>query len=212
MRYFILTLTGYRLMVRTLDFHFKNVGSNPASPIIYNINTNLDKKNTLKFKLTFVSLINPFIISNISYDNYLRTTISKKNNINKLYVKQSYMLLTWFYYLSFLQTKDSLSTNVDKNAIKIFILPKKKKIFTSTKAPIAHKTRSKEQFSFSFFTFKISTFFFFKKNHSLSSNLTLYILLITKNFMSCSETNLFFLKNLKTMVNFYDPSFFTYLK
>jgi len=45
-----------------------------------------------KVSTSYVSLINPFILSNYSFENYKRFATLKPNQ--KVYVKQSYMILT----------------------------------------------------------------------------------------------------------------------
>lgn len=197
-------------MVRTLDFHSKNVGSNPASPTLL-FKYNLKKKNYLnkmRFGVSFVSLINPFFLTNISYDNYIKPIRFNKNA--KIYVKQSYMILTWFYYISFLEKKNKT------NKIRFFIAKKKKKKFTITKAPIAHKNWSKEQIMYSFFKFKILFSFNFKKSlfnrpFSISNvDSAFYFLFIIKNQYNPPETNLLLCKRASVYLALKDSLFFTY--
>ncbi len=92
------------------------------------INKNISKNNFIKFKMLFTSLISPNFLPNTKLFSI------NCNNNKKLLLKQSYILLTWFYYLTFIEK--NLNT---KNNIKIFCLPIKKKKFTLTKAPMAHK-------------------------------------------------------------------------
>ncbi len=78
-------------MVRTLDFHSKNVGSIPAGPIIkiYKNSSNvanINKKLTFKYCLNFTSLISPFFFHNLK-NNF-------KNKTNKVFVKESYLIFT----------------------------------------------------------------------------------------------------------------------
>lgn len=204
-------------MVRTLGFHSKNVGSIPANPNILMIPQN-NKQNTnkIKYRLTFVSLINPFLIKNINYDSYTKK-LPFENKANRIYVKQSYMILTWFYYLSFLQ-KDNLSKNSFKNKINIFVSKTTRRKLTVTKAPIAHKNWSKEQYQFSFFTFKISTHFVLKrafssKSQSLNSaDAALFFLILTKKNLLAPETNIFSMKNYRIFLQFKDCNFFSYYR
>ena len=86
-------------MVRTLDFHSKNVGSNPTSLSITTstsinlIKLNQQKLNTKPMKvkhiLKFSTIYVPSTISNV------RLTINSLNFFKKkkVYVKQSYVLL-----------------------------------------------------------------------------------------------------------------------
>lgn len=199
-------------MVRTSDFQFENVGSNPSSPIIkkFNLNNryflyNDSKKITfnskkITFNFYFTSLISPFLLNNLRFINNDQTY--KK----KILVKQSYILLSWFYYLTFLNQK--INT---KNNLKFLVLPVSKKIFTLTKAPIAHKNWSKEQYKFQFFKFKITFNVFLKENNNLdSANKSILFILLTKKKFPQFETNLFFLKNINLIYKFNDFNFFNY--
>lgn len=202
-------------MVRTLDFHSKNAGSNPASPNIKRSLKNsfyYSKKINHGFKIitSYVSLINPFLFSHYSYINSKNLVLQKPNE--KIYVKQSYIILTWFYYINFIVTskKKFLLKNV-----KLVVTPKKIKKFTLTKAPIAHKTNSKEQISIIYYNYKV--FYNFLSNSMLNSysffssfNETLLSVLLTKNTVSYSETNLLFLKNKKIILKILDKNFFNY--
>ena len=211
-------MTGYRLVVRTLDFHSKNVGSNPASPKMENIVLNNvyfynKKKLTYGFIITtsYISLINPFFFDHYSYENYKNLCSSKPND--KIYLKQSYMILTWFYYLNFI-TKNK-TPNFGKK-VTILTLSTKKKKFTITKAPIAHKTNSKEQIQVTFFYYKIIyqnliKVYFKDYNYFKTKNELLLFFLISKNTFSLSETNILFIKNAKAQIVFTDLTFFKYL-
>lgn len=196
-------------MVRTSDFQFENEGSIPSNPINM-LNNNLQKlllfkikkKNYATFNFFFISLISPHILTNV------RFLFNVNNKEKKLLLKQSYILLTWFYYLNFLKQ----STNT-KNKIKIFVAPLFKKKFTLTKAPMAHKNWSKEQYKFQFFKFRISFNIFLKDENNLTSlnNALLFIFLIKKTFPQF-ETNLFFLKNVTFSLFTTDPIYFNYNK
>lgn len=170
-------------------------------------------KNTSNVSLFYVSLINPFILTNYTFENYKRYATLKPNQ--KIYVKQSYMLLTWFYYLNFISKK---TTKYEKNFsnLKFFIAPKLKRKFTITKAPIAHKTRSKEQILFTFFKFRalltLSNLSHFKEYSSYTSiDQTLLSILLAKNTICFNETNLLILQKKKISLTFIDPVFFSYI-
>lgn len=199
-------------MVRTSDFQFENVGSNPSSPIIKKFTVNnqyflyinskkiIFNSKKIIFNFYFTSLISPFLLNNLRF--LTDTRISEK----KILLKQSYILLSWFYYLTFLNQK--MNT---KNNLKFAILPSSKKIFTLTKAPIAHKNWSKEQYKFQFFKFKITFNVFLKENNNLdSSNKSILFALLTKKKFPQFETNLFFLKNINLIYYFYDFNLFNY--
>ena len=199
-------------MVRTSDFQFENVGSIPSSPIIMKLNsinklfllTNNDKASNkdklIIFSFYFSSLISPFILKNLKFSSLSQT------NEKRILIKQSYVLLSWFYYLTFVQQK--LNT---KNKLKFFVAPTNRKIFTLTKAPIAHKNWSKEQYKFQFYKFKISFSVYLKEGNNLNSlNKAILFILITKKNFPQFETNLLFLKNISFNYNFNDFNYFNY--
>ena len=167
----------------------------------------LKKKKKLhknfKIKFLFISLIPPFLINNLRFNyNY-----NLKNK--KILLKQSYIMLTWFYYISFTEQ----NINNINNKIKIFVLPFKSEKFTLTKAPIAHKNWSKEQYQFGFYKFLINFKCFFKKENKINSlNKTVLFLILTKQNFPFFETNILFLKNIKIFLNFKDKYFFNYYK
>lgn len=148
-------------MVRTLDFHSKNVGSSPASLIILK---NFDNKKNDNKKISiftnFISIITPGQLPHLSFEscsinnNNLKIT----SEVNKLHIKQSYLILTWFQYFKKFNVKNN-------SKVKFFISKKIFRKFTTTKAPIAHKNWSKEQFQFDYYRFNISAYFFFKKDN-----------------------------------------------
>lgn len=197
-------------MVRTLDFHSKNVGSIPASLNIKNIKYLKLNKTALNktqihttYSISFVSLLSPSTIKNI---RLILTTekFSKKNK--KILVKQSYMLLTWLFYLEN-QTKNQ---NKDKTPT-FFIKPIQKSTFTLTKAPMAHKTFSQEQYQIKFFHIKIS-FSNYLNSSLLNFNLNKSVLfaLSLRQSMPFFETNFFFLKKFSFIFPFTATKYLTY--
>lgn len=203
-------------MVRTLVFQSSNVGSIPAGPIILpnfqnsiNILKISPKSNILNtsvlYNFTFISLIAPFLINNLRLST-IGTNLTPSSK-SKLLIKQSYLILTWFYYLTI-----SVSNNKQsKQSISFSFLPIKSKSYTLTKAPMAQKTRSKEQFHFKFYVFKVSVKTTLVNKFALQSlDQTLLAFLITKSTFPVFETNLLFLKNYTLNLCFYDKNFFNY--
>ena len=208
-------------MVRTLVFQSNNVGSIPAGPILnqfFQKNPNLISLTSSKklnithqikpdivYSFSFISLIAPFLVNNLRL-----STISSQitpGNKTKLLLKQSYLILTWFYYLTLI-TQDK--TNSSK-VITFSFLPSKLKSYTLTKAPMAQKTRSKEQFAFKFFVFKVSSKNFLSGEKRLSSiDQTLLAVLLTKNSFPVFETNLLFLKTYGVNFRFLDVNYFNF--
>jgi hypothetical protein len=80
-------------------------------------------------------------------------------------------------------------------------------VFTTTKAPMAHKKNSKEQFRLQYFLFKIS----FKISPLLknfTNNELLFFILFNKKAFIFFETNLFFLKNFNIILKTKNTTFF----
>lgn len=150
------------------------------------------------FTYTFVSLISPFHISNIRLF-FQNLTFFKKSSTKKLWLKQSYLILTWFYYFSSIN-----NSRIDKSQNlgipNFFVKPRSTNKFTMLKAPIAHKTFSQEQFLFSYYTF-IITFKFNILNREntpfLNINSSLLFLLMLNNNLISIETNLLFLQKIQ---------------
>lgn len=137
-------------MVRTSDFQFENVGSNPANPnllfdqqAVHHILKPLHKPS-LSFHFLFASLIPPFISTNINV--LFRST--KQNQ--RILLKNSYLILAWFYYLT------SFEHSENRVGTRFFVLPTSTQVYTLTKAPIAHKLWSKEQYKFVFYLLRVS--------------------------------------------------------
>jgi len=111
-------------------------------------------------------------------------------------------MLSWFFFLNFFNKKTK--------KISFAILPKSSKKFTHTRAPMAHKTFSKEQFMYKFFTFKIVFNNFFPDVRYLNINTILYLILLAKQNFYSFETNLAFLKNFTIFYYFNELTFFNY--
>jgi len=121
-------------------------------------------------------------------------------------VKQSYLIMTWLYYLTFtVKQKD------ENRVIEFAFLPIRRKMYTLTKAPMAHKTNSKEQIVFKFYKFKVSIKSNFLTEYSLKSiDQGLLSLLNAKSLFPVFDTNLLFLKSYNIQTLLTDKTFFNY--
>jgi len=121
-------------------------------------------------------------------------------------IKQSYLIMTWLYYLTFtVKQKD------DDRVIEFAFLPIRRKMYTLTKAPMAHKTNSKEQIVFKFYKFKVSIKSNFISEYSLKSvDQGLLSLLTAKRLFPFFDTNLLFLKNYNIQTFLTDKTFFNF--
>lgn len=141
-------------------------------------------KFDFRYSFMFTSLIAPQLITDFRSRTPLKTSSSK------ISVKKSYLMLTWLYYLTFTVNKKE-----KVKVIKFAFLPSTRKTYTLTKAPMAHKTFSKEQFAFKFYKFKVSIRATFEDPFQLTSvDQATTSLLIAKNSFPVFETNMMFLK------------------
>ena len=216
-------------MVRTLNFHFNNAGSIPAGlKILFklysekNLKTidfkkfNFYQKNFI-FRLHFASLISPSLLQNpaimsVSYSESLP---------RKIHLKKSYLALSWFNYLNQKTNKSSHTASSaetgdvkdlsSKNSLKFRILPSKRSLYTFQKAPMAHKTNSKEQFMFKFYFFKFSIHVTTPLENipkSVNSSVSAYY--IMRSTFPCFETNLLLLKYYEISSLYKEKNFFNF--
>jgi len=113
-----------------------------------------------------------------------------------LFLKQSYMLLTWVIYNSKINTK-------------VFILPKSKNKITITKSPMAHKTFSQEQFKWEYYKLVIP----YKIQNSVNiigTNQSLQFIMQIRKSISKEAvgTNLLFMKKNSIQYYFLDKEYF----
>ena len=143
-------------------------------------------KEVIRYSFRFTSLIAP-TTKYLTFDD----PSSLSDHLPKrLLLKKSYILLSWVSYLSKLGFQKRKHFNPN-----IAILPPRQKKYTLTKAPMAHKTNSKEQFFFKFYNFKFS---FELRPYTRSLTHTpfqgAYIFVLTRNLFPTFETNLLSLK------------------
>ena len=127
---------------------------------------------------------------------------------HRLISKRSYLVFAWLKYLT------TLNYQLDQCwRVKIAMLPSTKSLYTITKAPMAHKTHSKEQFVFKFYHFAI-TFKVTKPllvtSYSFSAHSLAYILALTKQLFPVFETNLLYLRYYKVRYHLKELQFFHY--
>lgn len=161
---------------------------------------NLATKDTI-YSFLFVSLISPSIAPS------LRFFFEIDDTQRKLALKQSYILLTWFYYVTFLNNENK------KKILKFFVLPIRRSTYTQLRTPMAHKTWSKEQYKFQYFLIRISFYNKIKFDTLVESvNYALLFVLLSKKNFPIFETNLLFLKNYWFTFCFKDKIFFSYYR
>ena len=168
-------------------------------------------RRDIKYTLNYTSLIPPFSLKQTRLLN-----LSKLGGSRKLLVKQSYLLITWISYLT-----KQLSTehNGDKSDLGgssftprpgFFVQPTRVYKTTMTKAPMAHKTFSQEQYLVKFYRFSIS--FNFQPAPTVlhpSFNESIYILLKFRSLIFGTNSNLLFLKKTQLSLAVSDSKFIT---
>jgi hypothetical protein len=182
--------------------------------IHFHTNFKLQKGNLQQFqnrpnvlyRFKFISLISPYLLTDLRLLTVTSTPSTYKKAV--ILMKQSYLLFTWFYYMK----ESNVNKDIKKvKQIKFSCLPVKRSMYTLTKAPMAHKTNSKEQFVFRFFKFSISmkTYYNLSNNPSSVNNGLISLLLIRKAF-PVFETNILLLKNYSIYVRVSDANFFSF--
>ena len=196
-----MTCTSYRLVVRTLDFHSNNAGSNPAGSSMNNRILSQTKSSyfiaKLSYEFFFVSLL-PLVYLG---SDKLRYSQLHPTLCNKLFIKKSYLILLWLHYLA--------SYKKDKYTVKISTINARTKLYTVVKAPMAHKTNSKEQFTSRYYRFKVK--FEVKRHYRNSLLSTKSNVCLNTSFYKMFptfETNLLFLTSSKVLVPLVPKSFF----
>lgn len=162
----------------------------------------------MRYEFRFTSLIAPNSKSPGLFTGQYKPSSSREKRV---LFKKSFLIASWFYYLSRREIYDSISLETSKS-LKLAILPAKQQIYTLTKAPMAHKTNSKEQFLFRYYNFKFSASlnidYDFVPSSVLQGAFTL------NKFLSSFptfETNVLFLKYARVKYPLYDLHFFRYL-
>jgi len=158
-----------------------------------------NKQPKIKYTFCFTSLITPHKITNIRLLNNPLTPFKSKKS-KKIFTKQSYLLMTWLWYIQ----KNHTSASKPSFAFKPTSVHKT----TLIKSPMAHKTFSQEQFQFKFFNLVISfTIPFVKSLELLSVNQLLYLILSLKTSIPFVETNFFLLKRFRMVLPSKDIKF-----
>jgi len=157
---------------------------------------------TITYKIKLTSLITINSLKFVHLSNINRYKNFKKI---KLFLKQSYLLLTWLMYV-----KGSYSSTEIVHVPSFFVQPISQSKLTNLKTPMAHKTFSQEQFLFKKYILTIS---FTHLNSSVNSiqsiNTSLFMALLLRAETPFFNTNLLFLKRFTVRLNSSDRKFFT---
>jgi hypothetical protein len=164
-------------------------------------------RNSLRYSFKFASIISPGSIKNMTL---LDRSAKSSNNI---YVKQSYIMLTWLSYIRETRAKKITVSQGDETIKKstqpsFFIYPQRRARQTLIKAPMAHKTFSQEQFQTKFYTLSISFENTFRGRSVINGvNNSLFLSLLLRRDNLPFESNLFFLKKLRMSITCYDADY-----
>lgn len=170
-----------------------------------------ENRTLFEYKLLFVSIIPPHYSSSL---NVFASNSWQDNSKlpTKYFVKNSYLILAWFYNLQLITSGNkSLQNTNNRKVIKFSILPSKRSHYTLIKAPMAHKKNSKEQFEFKFYFVTAS----FKGQTATNKLVTscdsaAALLLLIRKFFPIFSTNVLFLKTSRVFFTYRDPLFFSY--
>ena len=162
----------------------------------------------VRYEFRFCSLIAP---SSMGISPITNSTNYRIGRARRVLFKKSFLISSWVYYLARKDHYQSIS--MDKaSSIKLAILPARQQMYTLTKAPMAHKTNSKEQFLFKYYNFKFSANLKLE-DHLASSSVKQGALVgkrIVEQFPSFS-TNILFIKYARLYYPVRDRVFFQIL-
>lgn len=147
------------------------------------------------FSFGFVSLV-PFAV----YVPAIQTAIRKNSqtsSLDKIALKQTFLLLTWFFLFSQSSSSSSSSSPLTPSVlssrkIRLIRLPRQRNIFTTVRAPIAHKTFSKEQFKFELF--RVTVKVVIERDPFRNVNALFTIIYQLESSSLANETNLLYLR------------------
>ena len=173
-------------------------------------------KKSLRYTYKFASIISPGSLKDMTLASRPKNDSATSPNKNNIYIKQSYVLLTWMTYIRETQNvttakkeKDLMDPEEDNvSTPAFFIHPPKRARLTYLKAPMAHKTFSQEQFVTKSYNLTISFNNVFREQAKIDSvNNSLYVALYLRNNYLPTETNLLFLKKLRMSITCKDERF-----
>jgi ribosomal protein S10 len=159
------------------------------------------KPTSIEYNFNFVSWVAPHLLYNRN-----RSTLQKQRVRAGVRMKKAYTMLTWLYYLTF-----TVDRQTENKVVKFSFLPRRRTKYTLTKAPMAHKTFSKEQFKFQLHKCKVSIRTELADHYQLSSVSALQMAFtVTRTTFPNLETNTLFLKSARITLPGSDASFYSY--
>lgn len=171
-------------------------------------------KKSLRYTFKFASIISPGSLKDMTLS--YRSSLNRATPKNNIYIKQSYVLLTWMTYIREVHLESKTKKNKETSDFEedsvltpsFFIHPPKKSKLTFLKAPMAHKTFSQEQFINKSYHLTISFNNAFRNQSTIDNiNNSLYIALYLRSTNLPTETNLLFLKKLRISLTSKDSNF-----
>jgi len=165
----------------------------------------LQPNNFFQYKVYFVSSIPAHNLGSATLYNY--DAWSKNNQLpSKLSIKKSYLIMSWFNQFSF-----SKSSPTTKKSTHFATLPATRSKYTLTKAPMAHKTNSKEQYEFRFYYTVATLNFNLKSDNFVNSvNAATLSIILCKQALPLLATSVLLIKYYTITYYFNDCNFYNY--
>ena len=171
----------------------------------YDLSARTKRTNFVRYSLNFRTIIAPTKVPSsgaIMFPDQDKRRVSS-GKFDRVMVKQSYLLMTWF---------SALTQHSSTKKPIFFVKPMRQVRFTITKAPMAHKTFSQEQYLFRYFSLTISYYVQlsqFDSGKSMTLNESLYLISMLKSSSFFCETNLFLLQKYTVQFASRDSYFLT---
>ena len=187
---------------------------NITNTLVKSTNTRCLNADRIQHTIKFGSIFAPDSLRGINLlfrnsSDYSSLLINKPSK--KILVKQSYIFMVWVNYLCAQKfTHDRGSSTAKSPAF--FIYPKKNYKTTITKAPMAHKTYSQEQFMVRFYNFSITFHSDYVGGHrgTLDSvNKSSYFASFLRKAVPFTGTNMLFVSKYRLVFGSKDNSFFS---
>lgn len=164
--------------------------------------------NPFKYSMRFTTIYTPGTIKNISILEAPLKTFEKSRpqSAHKILVKQSYMMLTWMTYVH----NNSFDLRKISSCPSLFVQPIKRRRFTITKAPMAHKTFSQEQYLFQSYRLTVAFTSAQKLNDIIppTINQSIALMLLSRRIaQGAHETNLLTLSRIRVTSSAGDPAY-----
>ena len=150
--------------------------------------------------------ITPYSPSNSSFPDNINTgaPLTREGYLrSKIYLRASALIFHYFEHIRFLFKAWPDSTLKANRLIHCYIKRETSHIITLTKAPMAHKKFSREQYYFKYyvFIFRYKNVFHFTDKNASSIDV-IFVNSFLSRLLRCMGTNLFFLQSCRTFYHY----------